>query len=189
MIDGFFASRIFGPKRLDHFRAHGASLASELEPGSADEVKRLAAQLGEVDRKIERQLAAIEAGVDPAVVGERIRALKAEREEAQAELAQLEDTRRDSTAVDPEDAAAILDALPDLGKALASADPELRRAVFDAFRLSVEIDRNASELRIKALVSSAFGEASDLAKFGDAGNLALSDKAIPLRGFEPRFPD
>jgi site-specific DNA recombinase len=189
VIDGFFASRIFGPKRLAHFRAHGASLASELEHRGADEGKRLAAQLGEVDRKIERQLEAIEAGVDPVVVGERIRALKTEREETQAALAQLEDTHRDSAAVDPEDAAGILDALPDLGTTLAHADPELRRAVFEAFRLSVEIDRNAHELRIKALVSSAFGEASDLADLGDAGNLALSDKAIPLRGFEPRFPD
>jgi hypothetical protein len=79
--------------------------------------------------------------------------------------------------------------MPDLGKALADADPEQRRAVFDAFRLRVEIDRNASEVRIKALVSSAFSEASDLAEVGEVGNLALSGKAIPLRGFEPRFPD
>jgi hypothetical protein len=37
----------------------------------------------EVDRRIDRQLAAIEAGVDPVVVGERIRALKLERAEAE----------------------------------------------------------------------------------------------------------
>jgi hypothetical protein len=30
VIDSFFASRIFGPKRLAHFRAHGPSLATEL---------------------------------------------------------------------------------------------------------------------------------------------------------------
>lgn len=132
--------------------------------------------------------AAIEAGIDPLIVGDRIRDLKAEREATQAALSQLEDNRRDSTAVDPEDATAILAALPDLGSDLAAADPELRRAVFDAFRLRVEIDRNAGEVHSKALVSDAFVEASDLAEFDEAGNQALSDKAIPLPGFEPGFP-
>lgn len=57
--------------------------------------------------------------------------------------------------------------------------PELRRAIFDAFRLRVEIDRNASQVRLKALVSSAFGEARNLSDLGDAGDPALSNKAIP----------
>jgi hypothetical protein len=60
-------------------------------------------------------------------------------------LSQLEDDRRDSSAIDPDDAAAILAALPGLGADLAAADPELRRAVLDALRLRVEIDRNAGE--------------------------------------------
>jgi hypothetical protein len=151
--------------------------------------RRLAGQIAAVEQKIERQLAAIEVGVDPVEVGRRIRELKAERAEAQSVLAQIEDSQRDSTAVDPDDARAVLDALPDLGERLATADPGVRRAVFDAFRLHVEIDRNASQVRLKALVSSAFGEAKDLIDLGDAGDPALSDKAIPLRGFEPRFPD
>jgi len=189
VIESFFATRIFGPKRLDHFRSHSSSLADELQRRNGDRGKRVADQLGAIERRIERQLGAIEAGVDPVLVGERIRALKAEREDAQAVLAQLDGERRDSNAVDPEDAAAVLASLPDLGKALAKADPEQRRAVFDAFRLRVEIDRNAAEVRLKALVSSAFSEAGELADFGEAGNLAVSGKAIPLRGFEPRFPD
>ena len=131
----------------------------------------------------------IEAGVDPVEVGRRIRGLKAERAEARSVLAQIEDSQRDSTAVNPEDARAVLDALPDLGKHLTAADPALRRAVFDAFRLHVEIDRNAGQVRLKALVSSAFGEATNLSDLGEAGDPALSGKAIPLRGFEPRFPD
>jgi hypothetical protein len=83
----------------------------------------------------------------------------------------------------------VIDALPDLGKALIAADPEVRRAVFDAFRLRVEIDRNDGRIRLKALVSSAFGEARNLSDLGEAEDPALSVKAIPLRGFEPRFPD
>jgi hypothetical protein len=187
VVDSFFATRIFGPKRLAHFQAQSSTLADDLERRESDKGKRVADQLSEIERRIERQLSAIEAGVDPVLVGERIRALKTEREDAQAVLAQLEGACRDSTAVDPEDAAAVLASLPDLGKALAKADPEQRRAVFDAFRLRVEIDRNAGQVRLKALVSSAFSEASDLAEFGGAGTLAHSDKAIPLRGFEPRF--
>jgi hypothetical protein len=58
-----------------------------------------------------------------------------------------------------------------------------RRALFDAFRLRVEIDRNDGQIRLKALVSSAFGEAKDLGDLGDAGDPALSVKAIPLRRF------
>jgi hypothetical protein len=73
-------------------------------------------------------------------VGERIRALKAGRQEAEAAIAALEEDRRQRGAVDLEEACAILDSLPNLGKALAAADPQLRRRVYGAFRLAVEID-------------------------------------------------
>jgi hypothetical protein len=73
-------------------------------------------------------------------VGERIRALKAERPDAEAAIAALEEDRRQRGAVDLEEAGAILDSLPNLGKALAAADPQLRRRVYEAFRLAVEID-------------------------------------------------
>ena len=189
MIDSFFATRIFGPKRLAYFEAQSSTLAGDLTRRDDEKRKRLGEQIGDVDQRIERQLAAIEAGVDPVVVGERIRALKSERAEVDIVLAQLEDARRDSTAVDPADAAAVLSSLPDLGAGLAAADPDVRRAVFDAFRLQVEIDRNASQVRLKAMVSSAFGEAKDLTDLGEPENGFLSTKAIPLRGFEPRFPD
>jgi hypothetical protein len=187
LIDSFFATRIFGADRLAYFRAQSSTMASEAQDRDDDKRTRITKQLSEVDQRIERQLAAIEAGVDPAVVGKRIRTLKTEREEAEVILAQLEDSRRDSTVIDPADTLAVLDALPDLGKSLIAADPDIRRAVFDAFRLRVEIDRNSGQIRLKALVSSAFGEATNLSDLGEAGDPALSDKAIPLRGFEPRF--
>ena len=189
LIDSFFATRIFGADRLAHFRRQSSSLTGELRNRDGDKRKRIAVQTAAVEQKIERQLAAIEAGVDPVEVGRRIRGLKAERAEAQSVLAQIEDSQRDSTAVNPEDARAVLETLPDLGKRLVAADPEMRRAVFDAFRLRVEIDRNSGQVRLKALVSSAFGEARNLSDLGEAGDPSLSDKAIPLRGFEPRFPD
>ena len=83
----------------------------------------------------------------------------------------------------------MLASLPDLAAELADADPELQRAVFEAFRLRVEIDRNGGRVHLHALVSSAFDSAKDLGDIGGAGTAALSDRAIPLRGFEPRFPD
>ena len=75
-----------------------------------------------------------------------------QREEAQGVLAQPEDSRRDSIAIDPADTLA-----------------------------------GPRQMRLKALVSSAFGEATNLRDLGEAGDPTLSDKAIPLRGFEPRF--
>jgi hypothetical protein len=45
------------------------------------------------------------------------------REEAEVVLTQLEDSRRDSTAIDPADTLAVLGALPDLGKSLIAAAP------------------------------------------------------------------
>jgi hypothetical protein len=45
---------------------------------------------------------------------------------------------------------------------LAKADPELLRYIYGAFQFTVELDRNTPEIRMKALVSSAFSVASDL---------------------------
>lgn len=65
----------------------------------------------------------------------------------------------------------------------ATARPSIRRTPARSStpsRLRVEIDRNAGQVRLKALVSSAFGEARNLSDLGDAGDPALSVKAIPL---------
>ena len=178
LIDGFFATRVFGPDRLAYLRSEQAVLAATLptadDDGEHREAKR---RLSDVEQRIERQLAAIEAGVDPIVVGKRIRILKSEREEVEAALAQLAQTEQEEP-IDIEEACAVLDALPDLSKPLAEADPKLRHAVYEAFRLRVEIDRNAQQIRLKALVSSAFSQIRSLTDFVD-------DKAIAGAGSEP----
>jgi hypothetical protein len=73
LIDSFFATRIFGTDRLAHFRRQSASLTGELRDRNGDKRKRIAGQLAEVEQKIERQLAAIEAGVSsmPSACGSR----------------------------------------------------------------------------------------------------------------------
>jgi len=158
LIDHFFTTRIFGPARIAHFKAQHADLARELAHRDDGQHARLTHQLADIDQRLQRQLAAIEAGVDAILVGDRIRALKAERQQIEATIAQLDDDRRQRTGLDLDDAGAVPDALPDLRDALAAADPQLRRQIYDAFRLAVEIDRNNAQIRLKALVSSAFTE-------------------------------
>ena len=65
-----------------------------------------------------------------------------------------------------------------MARPLAEADPKLRHAVYEAFRLRVEIDRNAQQIRLKALVSSAFSQVKGL-------NDLVAGKAIAGAGFEP----
>lgn len=178
LIDTFFSTRIFGPKRLDFFRAQSNMLAAQRKTDDSQRRDRLVRLIGEIDQRTERQVAAIESGIDPALVGERISALKAKRQEAEDLLGQLEETQPGIAG--PEDSRAILEGLPDLSRSLATADPELRRAVFDAFRVRVEIDRNVGEIKLKALVSSAFSEVQDL------DDLAVTHKAIAGARNAPR---
>jgi hypothetical protein len=74
----------------------------------------------------------------------------------EAALATLDLEQRQRTTLDLDDACAILEALPDLGKRSPRPDPELRRYIYEAFQFAVELDRNTPEVRMKALVSSAF---------------------------------
>jgi beta-glucosidase-like glycosyl hydrolase len=138
-----------------------------------------------IDQRLQRQLAAIEAGVDAVLVGDRIRALKAERQQVELAIANIDDARHRQTGLDL--TCAVLDGLPNLHNALAAADPKVRRQVYDAFRLSVEIDRNQAQIRLKALISSAFTEATDLEalvahKAIAGGRYALTgDRAISVQ--------
>jgi hypothetical protein len=72
------------------------------------------------------------------LVGDRIRALKNERQEAEVALAQLDLQQRGRTGIDLDEACSVLDALPDLSKPLANADPDLRRSVYEAFQFGIE---------------------------------------------------
>jgi site-specific DNA recombinase len=182
LVDQFFATNIFGPSRLHHLRAQHASIATAIEQDKTIQQRaRLTDQLADIDQRIGRQLAAIEAGIEPVLVGERIRALKAERHQAEAALSQLDLQQRQHAGIDLQHACAILDGLPDLSKPLAKTDPELQRRIFEIFHLRVELDRNTPEVRMKALVSSAFSEAADL----DDLAARVTDKAIAGAGFEP----
>jgi hypothetical protein len=160
------------------FKAQHADLVCELDDRDGDQRQHLTRQLTDLDQRLQRQLAAIEASVDALLVGDRIRALKTEHHNVEAAIAELDGDRRQRTGLDLDDACAVLDGLPNLREALAAADPKLRRQVYDAFRLTVEIDRNEAQIRLKALVSSAFVGATDL-------EALVAQKAIAGAGFEP----
>ena len=178
LIDNFFAHNIFGPDRVANFQAQHADLARDVHAASHDSNDRLRRQLDDIDQRIALQLRAIEAGVDPDLVRDRIAALKTERSETDAHLAALAIEKSENGSVDLDNACKILDSLPDLGSALAAADHETRRSVFDAFRLSIALDRNAGQIRVKALVSSAFTKVHDLEQL-------VTNGAIAGAGFEP----
>ena len=63
----------------------------------------------------------IENGVDPVLVGDRIRARKQERGAADAALAELKATDQRDGVVDLANACSVLDGIPDLGEALATS--------------------------------------------------------------------
>ena len=178
IIDGFFANNVFGPNRIAHFERQHVDLARDIQATSDDSDERLRRQLDEIEQRVTLQLRAIEAGVDPNLVRDRIDALKTERAEAEAQLAALAAENHENGSIDFHNACEILNALPDLGRALAEADPQTRRHVFDAFRLSVTLDRNAGQIHVKALISSAFTKARDLKQLVANGNIAGA-------GFEP----
>jgi len=64
------------------------------------------------------------------------------------------------------------------------ADLELRRRVYDAFQLAVELNRNEGQIRVKALVSSAFTETTDLQALVANGAIAgrASWREVTMRG-------
>ena len=123
----------------------------------------------------------LRSGVDPVLVGERIQALKGERQQSETALAQLDLLQRERIGLDLDEACAVLDSFPDLSKPLAKADPELRRSVHEAFQFGIEPNRDKPEIRLKALVSSAFSTTSDLDDL--AGMVA--NGVIAEAGFEP----
>jgi hypothetical protein len=177
VIDHFFATNIFGAQRIHHLRAQHADLGPSVATEDTQENDRLREQIANIEHRIELQVHAIEAGVEPTLVSARINALKHEQRDLQRALATSERSTASRPHTDLDSACELLDQLPLLDNELAEADPELRRQVLDAFRFAVEIDRNTPGIRLRALVSSAL-KANDLQDLVTNGSIAGA-------GFEP----
>jgi hypothetical protein len=140
--------------------------------------KQIAQLASDLDRRIEMQVEAIEAGVGAALV--RAQSTSSRRSGGNSKA---RSPRRSASAMTTGSStstrhAGCSTASPGSTGALAEAGPELRRSVFEAFRLSAAIDRNAGQIRLKAVVSSAFGKAGDLQEL-------VANGTISGTGFEP----
>jgi site-specific DNA recombinase len=144
-IDRFFANNIFGPDRIEQLCAQYDTVTRSIATEDSSEQDTLRKRVGDVEHRIQMQVQAIEAGVEPSLVSARIEQLKQERLDLQRALAASEGpTGRRQPQTDLDAGCEILDQLPILDDELANADPALRRKVFDVFQLAVEIDKQAS---------------------------------------------
>ncbi len=156
LVEEFFRTRIWGPMRLK-------KLAAQLKSHGRERVKRgelkatkLRQMVATADRNIKQQVLAIEEGIPPAVVKERIAELEEQKEAAQEALAEL---GPEDIEIEDDYLAERLARLPDLGKQLRDAPVEVKRQIFEAFELRIELDKPNRRLEISATVTEAVAEA------------------------------
>ena len=114
----FFEQRIFGPMRLD-------KLAKQLRAHDRDQRRngklagtRMRQQIAELDRKIKAQVQALEKGIEPELVSERIGELRGEKEALEEALAGIGADRQEA---EDEELTQQLARIPDLTEALREA--------------------------------------------------------------------
>ncbi len=142
----FFEQRIFGPMRLEQAR----QAAARPRPRASARNGKLAGtrirqQIAELDRKIKAQVQALEKGIEPELVSERIAELRGEKEALEEALAGIGAERQDA---EDEELTAQLARLPDLGKALREAPPEIKRQVFAVIRPADRLRQGRAPRRI-----------------------------------------
>src|SRR4051812_6204036 len=118
----FFEQRIFGPMRLD-------KLAKQLRAHDREQRRngRLAGtpmrqQIAELGREIKAQVQALEKGIQPERVSERIAELRGEKEALEEVLAGIGAEQQET---EDEELTEQLARIPDLGKALSEAPPAI----------------------------------------------------------------
>lgn len=135
---------LFAPDRIGALAAEvvAADEAAVVDPRVAGARR----QAVEAQRKIERHLAALEAGLDPALVAERTR-------QAQAELATAETVLHLApSSPDPltiEEVVATLEAVRRLPDLLEDADPETRHQVYKSLSISLRYRRDGQQEFVK----------------------------------------
>ena len=115
-------------------------------------------QVTELDRKIKAQVIALEEGIEPDLVSERIGELrdqKAALEDALAEMGAEQGEAED------EELERRLAAVPDLSESLRSASTQIKRQVFEAFDLQIHFDKREGRVEISATVSEEVAKALD----------------------------
>jgi site-specific DNA recombinase len=115
LVHQFFAQRIFGPMRLEKLAKQLRAAERESTKASRHLATRLRQQIADTERRIKLQVQALEDGIEPEIVGARIKELRTDRDAAQADLDAL---GPEEVANDQADIAARLARLPDLGRQL-----------------------------------------------------------------------
>jgi hypothetical protein len=123
------------------------------------------------------QVIALEDGIEPEIVRERIAELRTEKQTAQDALAALTPEQ-----IEDEDdyLAERLARVPDLTEQLRAAAPELQSQFFQAFDLRIELDKPAGRVVISACVTEEIANA-----FEETASLPFTVRAIAGAGFEP----
>ncbi len=182
LVERFFAERIFGPMRLQKLTKQLTANRRETAKGARLAAARLREQIVSADRKIKLQIQALEDGIEPELVSERINELRTDKQAAEAALAEIGD---DSLDAEADHLSAQLTRLPDLTKALRNATPAIKRQTFAAFDLKVAFDKTERRIEISATVSEAVASAFEDTKALQAEGFQVSTSDIAGAGFEP----
>jgi site-specific DNA recombinase len=133
----------------DHLEATCQALAAASDQHATRGAKRAAARqlLADCDRRLARYRAALEAGTDPAVVGQWIAEVTATRQAAEANLHQLDAAPEP---LSPEAIRAALEEVGGLAAALAGADPALRAQLYQDLGIEGTYDPHARVVAVRA---------------------------------------
>ena len=129
------------------------------------------------------QITALERGIEPDLIGQRIAELREAKDAAEIELRSLTPAAIDSGP--DEDPAALLARIPNLAHALQQAPPEIKRQVFDAFGLQITYDKTARRSEISATITEAIAEALHNAEDLPEEVSSVAHRDIAGAGFEP----
>jgi site-specific DNA recombinase len=178
----FFEQRIFGPMRVEklakQLTAHGRE---QKRNGKLAGIK-MRNQIAELERKIKAQVQALEKGIEPELVSERIGELRGEKEALEEAISELGAERE---AAEDAELTEQLKRLPDLSQALRDAPPQLQRQVFQTFDLEITHDKAEGKVEISATVSESVASAFENAKALLPEGSAVVVGDIAGAGFEP----
>jgi hypothetical protein len=135
-----------------------------------------------LDRKIKAQVTALERGIEPELVSERIAELRGEKEALKDALA---GTRCRAGGGRAGGAHAAVGADPRPHRGLREAPVAVRRQVYESFALQIAYDKAEGRVELTATVSEAVADAFENAKALQKEGLSVVATDIAGVGFEP----
>ncbi|MBK5111509.1 MAG: hypothetical protein JJE10_09180 [Thermoleophilia bacterium] len=113
---------------------------------------RIRQQVAELDRKIKAQVIALEDGVEPELVSDRIGELRGQKEA-------LEEMGAERGEAEDEELVRRLESVPDLSESLRTASTQIKRQVFEAFDLQISYDKREGRVEISATIAKEVADA------------------------------